>query len=89
MKLLLQRSLSDHLEGPFWIETAHLDDTRLHAFLDVARDRNSHFEPRYAPSGEVYWISDKETVPKVFRQNSREPLTQRSPSSSPSRVNNW
>ena len=77
MKLLLQRSLSHHLEGPFWIESAHLDDTRLHAFLDVARDRNSHFEPRYAPNGEVYWISDKETVPKVFRQNSKEPLTQR------------
>lgn len=77
MKLLLQRSLNHHLEGPFWVESAHLDGTRLHAFLDVARDRHSHFEPRYAPSGEVHWISDKETVPKVFRQNSKAPLTRR------------
>lgn len=78
MKLLLQRSLSHHLEGPFWIESAHVDDGRLHAYLILQRDRNSHFEPRYAPGGEVYWISDRdEDIPKVFRQNSKEALTER------------
>lgn len=78
MKLVLQRTLGDRLDGPFWIESAHLDETRLHAFLTLMRDRDSHFEPRYSPGGEVYWISDKEGLPKVFRQNAREALTQRS-----------
>ncbi|MBS2037543.1 hypothetical protein JST97_21325 [bacterium] len=78
MKLLLQRTLSDRLLGPFWIESAHLDELRLHAFLTLMRDRESYFEPRFAPSGEVYWISDRDGLPKVFRQNSPEPLTQRS-----------
>jgi hypothetical protein len=78
MKLLLQRTLSDRLEGPFWIESAHLDETRLHAFLILMHDRDSHFEPRYSPAGEVYWISDKDGLPKVYRQNAREALTQRS-----------
>ncbi|MFN8612597.1 MAG: hypothetical protein U0931_33965 [Vulcanimicrobiota bacterium] len=77
MKLLLQRTLGDRLQGPFWIESAHLDQTRLHAFLILMRDRHSHFEPRYGPGGEVYWISDREGSPHVFRQNAREPLTAR------------
>ncbi|MBN9419869.1 MAG: hypothetical protein J0I12_30720 [Candidatus Eremiobacteraeota bacterium] len=77
MKLLLQRSLGDPIDGPFWIESAHLDE-RLHAFLILMRDRDSHFEPRYGPGGEVYWISDKDGLPKVYRQNSKEALTQRS-----------
>lgn len=78
MKLLLQRTLGDRLEGPFWIESAHLDETRLHAFLILRRDRDSHFEPRYSPKGEVYWICDKDELPRVYRQNARDPLTQRS-----------
>lgn len=77
MKLLLQRSLGDPIDGPFWIESAHLDE-RLHAFLILMRDRDSHFEPRYGPEGEVYWISDKDELPKVYRQNSKEALTRRS-----------
>ena len=77
MKLLLQRTLSHHLEGPFWLESAHVDDGRLHAYLILMRDRDSHFEPRYAPGGEVYWISDKQDVPRVYRQNSKEPVTTR------------
>ncbi len=77
MKLLLQRSLNHHLEGPFWLESAHVDEGRLHAYLILMRDRDSHFEPRYAPGGEVYWISDKQDVARVYRQNSKEPLTQR------------
>lgn len=79
MKLLLQRSLGDPLEGPFWIESAHVDDGKLHAYLIVMRNRDSHFEPRYGPDGEVYWISwmGRRDVPKVYRQNTSAALTTR------------
>lgn len=77
MKLLLQRTLNHHLEGPFWLESAYVDDGRMHAYLILMRDRDSHFEPRYGPGGEVYWISDKEEIPKVYRQNAKTALTAR------------
>ncbi|MBT9586183.1 hypothetical protein IV102_22775 [bacterium] len=76
MKLLLQRTLSPQLEGPFWVENSHLDGTHLHAFLIVARDhQHSYFEPRYSPAGEPYWISDRDGGSKVYRNGA--PLTRR------------
>ena len=43
MKLLLQRTLNHHLEGPFWLESAYVDDGRMHAYLILMRDRDSNF----------------------------------------------
>ena len=76
MKLLLQRSLSSHLEGPFWVEDSHLEENgRLHAFLIVARDSNSYIEPRYSRNGVIHWISDRDGSWKVYRNDT--PLTER------------
>lgn len=54
MKLLLQRTLSNRIEGPFWVESAHLDGTDLHGFLILARDAE---EPRFAADGTPHWLS--------------------------------
>jgi hypothetical protein len=47
----------------------------LHAFLVVARDAHSHFEPRYSPAGRPHWISDRDGGWKVYCNG--DPLTQR------------
>jgi hypothetical protein len=60
MKLLLQRTLNSSPSGPSWVESAHLADGKLGGFLEIARDLYSHYELRFAPNREPFWISDRE-----------------------------
>lgn len=55
MKLLLQRTLNCNVEGPFWVESAYLDD-KLHGFMQISKDCQ---EPRLGPDGKAYWISEQ------------------------------
>lgn len=57
MKLILQRTLADSIEGPFWLETAILDD-KLHGFMRITHDHDSYTEGRFAPNGDIYWIRE-------------------------------
>lgn len=57
VKLILQRTLADYIEGPFWLETATLDTT-LHAFQRTTHDHDSYCEGRFAPNGDIYWIRE-------------------------------
>jgi hypothetical protein len=66
MKLLLQRTLADYVEGPFWLESAVLDD-KLHAYLRLTEEPYSYFEGRFAPNGDVFWISDIDGIPKAYQ----------------------
>ena len=73
MKLLLQRTLSGNVEGPFWVESAYLDD-KLHGSMPIAKDSGSYCEPRFGPDGKIYWISEEQ---RVFCEHSPTALTQR------------
>lgn len=72
MKLLLQRTLHCPVEGPFWVESAYLDE-ELHGFMPIAKDSGSYCEPRFGPGGKACWISEQ----RVFCQHSPTALTQR------------
>lgn len=72
MKLVLQRSISP---GPFWIETARVEESRLRGFLVVEKGLESYFEPRYDPYGELYYLSNKGPRVRLYQHEQPGSLT--------------
>lgn len=77
MKLLLQRTLSEHPDGPYWIESARLEDDRLRGFLILERDGASYFEPRFDPVGDIFYLSDKGARVRLYQHAEAGSLTLR------------
>lgn len=75
MKLLLQRSISSEVDGPFWIETARVEDRRLRGFLILEQGAASYFEPRFDPDAEVFYLSDKGPKVRLYQHNEPGSLT--------------
>ena len=74
MKLILQRTQGDPIVGPFWLESATLD-SKLHGFLRLTHDQASYTEGRFAPNGDLYWISDQSGTPLAYHGDT--PKTER------------
>lgn len=66
MKLIVQRTLAEPVEGPFWLESASWDD-KLHGFLRLTHGHASYEEGRSGPGGEIYWISDESGDRRAYR----------------------
>lgn len=76
MKLLLQRSISSDIDGPFWIETARVEEGRLRGFLILEQGGpESYFEPRFDPDGNVFFLSDKGPKVRLYQHNESGMLT--------------
>ena len=66
MKLILQRTLVEPVEGPFWLESATWDE-KLHGFLRLTHGHANYEEGRFGPEGAVYWISDDSGERLLYR----------------------
>ena len=77
MKLLLQRTLSPHWDGPFRVEEGHWQETRLGGFLPLRKGAQSDFEPRYDGSGVVHYLSDWPEPVSLYRRPNQ--LVERGP----------
>lgn len=79
MKLLLQRTLSSRLEGPFWVEEARLEQGSLRGFLTRQKDlaTASFVEPRFDKNLKLHYICEREGVRQVYQHDHADPLTAR------------
>lgn len=79
MKLLLQRTLSSRLEGPFWVEEARLEQGKLRGFLTRQKDvaSASFVEPRFDRHLKLHYIAEREGIRQVYQQDGKDPLTTR------------
>lgn len=68
MKLLLQRTLSSHWDGPFRVEEAGWNEAGLAGYLPVRKGSQSDFEPRYDGHGILHYLSDWPEPISLYRR---------------------
>jgi len=67
VKLLLQRTLNPHWDGPFRVEEARWEGHRLSGFLSLRKGSQSDFEPRYDGQGRICYLSDWPEPVSLYR----------------------
>ncbi|MBX3168823.1 MAG: hypothetical protein KF760_15515 [Candidatus Eremiobacteraeota bacterium] len=66
MKLIVQRTLGEPVEGPFWLESAIWDE-KLHGIMRLTHGHASYEEGRFGPGGEIFWTSDESGTRLAYR----------------------